>query len=336
LPPGAQVQAPSRLPPEPLRDRQGREITYLRLSVTDRCNFRCAYCSPAHWGGTREMMSPAELERLVTIFAGLGARRVRLTGGEPLLRPDLADIASRISRVPGISRVALTTNASRLAPLARALVEAGVSQLNASLDTLDEETFRRISPRGELRAVLDGLEAAAGAGFSSLKLNVVVMQGVNDGEVPALVRFAHQRGYTPRFIELMPFSGGTKVPTAQVLASLVAAGMALQPEPPTDREQDAGPARYYRCATGRVGFIAPLTGNFCGGCNRVRVSARGALRACLGGRSELPLGEKMRAGETDDALVREIRAALWLKEDGHQFGTPGADAQLLTMMGIGG
>ncbi len=319
-----------------LIDRQGRSITYLRLSVTDRCNFRCVYCSPAHWGGTREMLTAPELERMVRIFARLGTRRVRLTGGEPLLRPDLVDISRRISAIPGIKRVALTTNASRLEEAALPLVEAGVSQINVSLDTLEEETFKKISPKGDLKAVIDGIDASASAGFASLKLNTVVMKGVNEQEIPDIVRFAHARGYTPRFIELMPFAGGEKVTNDEVLTMLAAAGLPATEEAPFPSEQDAGPARYYRVASGSVGLVSPMSRNFCSGCNRVRISSKGALRACLGGRGEILLGERMRQGASDDALVAEIRGALALKDEGHQFGTPEADKELLTMMGIGG
>ncbi len=321
-----------------LKDRQGRAITYLRLSVTDRCNFRCSYCSPAHWGGTKEMLSPEELERIVRIFARLGTRRVRLTGGEPLMRPDLLEIARRVSKIPGIEKVALTTNASRLSDSAGALVEAGISQLNVSLDTLREERFRKVSAKGDFAAVLAGIEAGAKAGFSALKLNVVVMKGVNEDELPQLVRYAHGLGYTPRFIELMPFGQAAidgRITHQDVLDRLTQGGLALTPDLSAPLK-DAGPARYYTCESGSVGLVSPLSGNFCAGCNRVRISAKGALRACLGGRGEVPLGERMRAGVDDAILEQEIRQALWLKEDGHQFGDPDRDGQLLTMMGIGG
>ncbi len=321
-----------------LRDRQGRAITYLRLSVTDRCNFRCSYCSPAHWGGTKDLLTPAELERIVTVFARIGTRRVRLTGGEPLMRPDLLEIGRRVSKVPGIEKVALTTNASRLAGAAEELVAAGITQLNVSLDTLREDRFRKVSPKGDLSAVLAGIEAGAKAGFGSLKLNVVVMKGVNDDELPDLVRYAHRLGYTPRFIELMPFGPNAmegRIGHQEVLDRLAQGGLELTPDLSAPLK-DAGPARYYTCETGNVGLVSPLSGNFCAGCNRVRISAKGALRACLGGRGEVPLGERMRAGVDDATLEQEIRQALWLKEDGHQFGNPERDEQLLTMMGIGG
>ncbi|EAU67478.1 radical SAM:Molybdenum cofactor synthesis C-terminal [Stigmatella aurantiaca DW4/3-1] len=181
----------------PLLDAQGRRMTYLRLSVTDRCNFRCTYCSPASWGGKKDLLSALEFERIVSVFASMGIQRVRLTGGEPLIRPDILEIAQRLSALPGVERVAITTNASHLERLAVPLREAGVSQLNISLDTLSAETFRRISKQGDFASTLRGIDAAAAAGFASLKLNVVVMRGVNDGEAAALVEYAHARGLTP-------------------------------------------------------------------------------------------------------------------------------------------
>lgn len=320
----------------PLLDAQGRRMSYLRLSVTDRCNFRCQYCSPASWGGRKDLLTAPELERIVSVFAQLGIRRVRLTGGEPLIRPDIVDVAGRIARLPGVERVAITTNASHLEALARPLREAGVTELNLSLDTLVPETFRAISRQGDLGAILRGIEAAVGAGFRSLKLNAVVMRGVNDGEVAALIAFAHARGILPRFIELMPFGKGEGVPTAELVSRLAAEGLALSEEAELPQELQ-GPARYLRTASGeRVGFISPMTQNFCGGCNRVRVASNGDLRSCLGGRSQAPLHALIRGGATDAALALAVRAALGEKPDGHHFNEPGASEQLLTMMGIGG
>jgi len=319
----------------PLRDAQGRVMTYLRLSVTDRCNFRCTYCSPASWGGKKDLLSAGEFERIVSVFARLGIRRVRLTGGEPLIRPDILEVAQRIASVPGVERVAITTNASHLERLAAPLREAGVSQLNLSLDTLSEDTFRRISKQGDFGAVLRGIDVAAGVGFDSLKLNVVVMQGVNDHEVPALVDYAHARGIVPRFIELMPFGQGTPVPTAELLKRLQAGGRELVPEEQSTGPL-AGPARYWRGPSGLVGFISPLTQNFCGGCNRVRVASNGDLRSCLGGRAQAPLHALIRGGATDEQLALAIRQALGEKPEGHRFTEPGNGATLLPMMGIGG
>ncbi|AKQ65755.1 Molybdenum cofactor biosynthesis protein MoaA [Myxococcus hansupus] len=328
--------ATSALAP-PLQDAQGRRMTYLRLSITDRCNFRCGYCSPASWGGKRDLLGPEELERITSVFARMGIRRVRLTGGEPMIRPDILDIARRIASVPGIQHLAITSNASHLERLAVPLREAGVTQLNLSLDTLCAETFRRISKQGDFAAVLRGIDAAAAAGYASLKLNVVVMRGVNDSEAPALVDFAHARGFVLRFIELMPFGQGTPVPTAELVEHLKASGLPLELEP--DDAQDAataGPARYWRAPSGRVGFISPLTQNFCGGCNRVRVASNGDLRSCLGGRAQAPLHQLIRGGATDVELAVAIRRALGDKPEGHRFTEPGNGATLLSMMGIGG
>nr|WP_216615364.1 GTP 3',8-cyclase MoaA [Myxococcus xanthus] len=319
----------------PLLDAQGRRMTYLRLSITDRCNFRCIYCSPASWGGKRDLLGPEELERITSVFARMGIRRVRLTGGEPLIRPDILDIARRITAVPGIQHLAITSNASHLERLALPLREAGVTQLNLSLDTLLAETFRRISKQGDFDAVLRGVDAAAGAGYASLKLNVVVMRGVNDEEASALIAYAHARGFTPRFIELMPFGQGTPVPTAELVARLQASGLPLEPEP-DDTGDAAGPARYWRAPGGRVGFISPLTQNFCGACNRVRVASNGDLRSCLGGRAQAPLHQLIRGGASDAELAVAIRRALGDKPEGHRFTEPGNGATLLSMMGIGG
>jgi cyclic pyranopterin phosphate synthase len=325
----------------PLLDAQGRRMTYLRLSITDRCNFRCTYCSPASWGGKKDLLTPREFERIVSVFASMGIQRVRLTGGEPLIRPDILEIAQRLAAVPGIRHLAITTNASHLEKLAVPLRQAGVTQLNMSLDTLSEETFRRISKQGDFASTLRGIDAAAQAGFASLKLNVVVMRGVNDDEAPALARYAHERGITPRFIELMPFGQGTPVPTAELVERMQAAGMALTPEPAEDASSAAasatsGPARYWHAATGKVGFISPLTQNFCGGCNRVRVASNGDLRSCLGGRAQAPLHQLIRGGATDAQLALAVRAALGEKPEGHRFTEAGNGATLLPMMGIGG
>ncbi|MBF5044159.1 GTP 3',8-cyclase MoaA [Aggregicoccus sp. 17bor-14] len=320
----------------PLLDAQGRRMSYLRLSVTDRCNFRCQYCSPASWGGKKDLLTAAEFERIASVFARMGIRRVRLTGGEPLLRPDILDVAGRIARLPGVERVAITTNASHLEALARPLREAGVTELNLSLDTLSADTFRQLSRQGDFQSILRGIDAAVGAGFRSLKLNVVVLRGVNDHEAASLIAFAHARGITPRFIELMPFGKGEGVPTAELVARLGAEGLALTPEPETPQELQ-GPARYYLTPGGaRVGFISPMTQNFCGGCNRVRVASNGDLRSCLGGRSQAPLHQLIRGGASDAELARAVRAALGEKPDGHRFTEPGAAQALLPMMGIGG
>jgi cyclic pyranopterin phosphate synthase len=324
-----------------LQDAQGRHISYLRLSLTDRCNFRCQYCSPSAYEDVDELLTREELARLARLFARLGVRRVRLTGGEPTLRREILEITADLRSTPGIDEVALTTNGHRLSKLARPLREAGLGALNVSLDTLDPEKLERISGRGaKLADVLGGIDAAVEAGFEQLETNTVVMAGVNDGELGDLVRWVWSRRAVPRFIEQMPFAGGQPVPTAQVKRLLTEQGIALQPE---DRH-GWGPAHYMRGQSargaqggeGHVGFIGAITENFCERCNRVRLSSSGDLQVCLGGESAVSLREPMRSGASDAELEARVRAALGAKRDRHHMEEPGARLVLLPMMRIGG
>jgi cyclic pyranopterin phosphate synthase len=322
-----------------LIDGQGRRIVYLRLSLTDRCNFRCSYCAPGGEQGG-DPLTREELARVVRLFADLGVRRVRLTGGEPTLRPDLLDVVRDVRTIPGIEEIALTTNGHTLANLAVPLREAGVARLNVSLDTLDPDRLHRLSGRAaSLDRIVAGLHAAKGAGFASVKLNVVVVRGENEGELGALTRFAWRVGMTPRFIELMPFGhGGAPVPTAEVKTLLAAQGVALV----ADATRGWGPAQHMRgtsadggeTLTGLVGFIGAMTESFCGDCNRVRVGADGALRACLGGRDRVPLAELLRAGVPATEISARIREALLAKRDRHHMAEDAG--KLLPMIGTGG
>ena len=296
----------------PLVDGQGRRVVYLRLSLTDRCNFRCSYCSPAAPETHEDPLDRAEVARLVRIFAGLGIRRVRLTGGEPTLRPDLLDVVREVASAPGIEEVALTTNGQRLAALAGPLRAAGVTRLNVSLDTLDAERLRRLAGRAaRLERIVEGID---------------------------LARFSWRFGATARFIELLPFGPGAPVPTAEVKRLLEAQGVKLEP----DATRGWGPAYHMRGTSlvdgrpvsGLVGFIGAMTENFCDSCNRVRVGADGSLRACLGGRDRVGLKELMRGGAGDAEIAGAIRAALLGKGARHEMaGTPEA---LLPMIGTGG
>jgi len=322
---------------DPLKDSEGRIIAYLRLSLTDRCNFRCEYCSVSDYEDGDRILSRAEIARLVGIFAGLGVRRVRLTGGEPTLRRELLGIARDLRETPGIEEVALTTNGHRLAELARPLREAGVQCVNVSVDTLDPERLHRISGRGAvLHEVLEGFQAASEVGFPHLKLNTVVMGGVNEDELGAIVRLAWSRGASPRFIELMPFGSGRPVPTAVVKRRLAEQGVALLP----DGKRGWGPAHYMRSAEPGplryVGFIGAMTENFCDLCNRARVSADGGFQACLGGESRVSLRDLLRAGAADEEVEAEIRGALARKGPRHHMEQAGEKLVLLPMMGIGG
>lgn len=328
------VPTPGSRPP--LVDPQGRHIVYLRLSLTDRCNFRCSYCSPGQESAHGDVLERPDIRRLAGIFAGLGVRRVRLTGGEPTLRRDIVEIVADLHGTPGIDEIALTTNGHRLEELALPLRRAGLRQLNVSLDTFDDERLTRLSGRAaDLERIRRGIGAAAAAGFPSLKLNTVVLRDVNSGELGELARFAWRHGAIARYIELMPFGGGEPVSVAEMQRLLTEQGVRLEP----DATRGWGPARHMRGSSteggrevrGLLGFIGAITENFCGDCNRIRVSAAGALRACLGGRDEVPLAALLRTG-TDDAVEAAIREGLARKRDRHHMD----EESFETMVRIGG
>jgi cyclic pyranopterin phosphate synthase len=324
-------------PPRNLTDAQGRLITYLRVSLTDRCNFRCTYCSPAENEPAEGLLAREELSRLFRVFAGLGVRRIRLTGGEPTLRKDVVEITADAAGTPGVEEVALTTNGHRLAELAEPLQAAGLGALNVSLDTLRPERLAGISGRGSrLDRILAGIDASAGR-FRSLKINAVVMRGVNEDELGDLVLHAWDRGALPRFIEQMPFGGGAPVPVARVRALLEAQGFELSP----DGWRGWGPARHMRArrADGRhglIGFIGAMTENFCDDCNRARVAADGGFQVCLGGERRADLRQLLRSGAGHGELETAIRGALQHKAPRHRMEEAGGGLVLLPMRGIGG
>jgi cyclic pyranopterin phosphate synthase len=317
---------PTSFVPERLVDTRGREVRYLRISVTDRCDMACVYCMPP--GGEREhglreeLLSFEEIARLVRAARPLGVRRVRLTGGEPLVRRDVVQLVARIRDV-GIEDLVMTTNASRLGPLASALAEAGLTGVNVSIDSLDPARFARITRGGSLPSVLAGLEAARAAGLT-IKTNTVVVRGENDDELPDLVRWAWSIGATPRFIELMPLGEGARlgadrlVPATEIRARLgdLVRDEALRADP------DRGPARYLPSVDGihRVGLISAVTDEFCASCNRLRVTAVGELRACLASRRAISLRDVVRSGATDREVAWALTWALSEKARGHAFG----------------
>jgi cyclic pyranopterin phosphate synthase len=304
----------------------------MRLSVTDRCNYRCVYCSPS--GAPKRDLSRPQLRRLLAAFASMGVRRVRLTGGEPLWRKDIVGLAEDAASTPGIAEVGLSTNGTNLAALAKPLRQAGVQKLNVSLDSLDPVRFAQITQGGKVEEVLAGIEAALEAGFPEVAVNAVALRGVNEADAAPLVRWCWARGITPRFIELMPFAGGTPLPIDTLIARLERDGVRLQGG--LGRAAGRGPAEYRQGAGGQVGFIGALTHNFCESCNRLRVSTRGELQACLGGAERVPLAHLLADGVPAARLEREIRGALARKEDGHRFLEPRVQGRLLSMMGIGG
>jgi len=345
---GSERAAAGPVPPDPLLDHFSRRIRYLRVSVTDRCNYRCSYCMPEELSD-QLMFEPRaavltfeELERLVGLFARLGVRKVRLTGGEPTVRKGIVELAGRVARLPGIEQVVMTSNGHLLRELAAPLAAAGVSAINVSLDTLDAARFRALTGRGDLARVLAGLDAAVAAGMR-VKTNAVALRGVNDDELVALCEHAWAHGAVPRFIEHMPMSDGAlyapeaELPAAEIRRALEAALGRLVP---ADRGElrDAGPARYWRvAATGQeVGIISAMTEHFCDDCNRLRLTATGALHACLGHDDAISLRDVIRGGGSDDDVVRAIAASVTGKRAGHVFERTGGGAPRKHMIGIGG
>jgi len=301
------------------RDALARPLRDLRLSVIEACNFRCPYCMPAdaipddHGLDAASRLSFDEIETLVRSFARLGVRKLRLTGGEPLLRKRLPDLVSRLARIDGIDDLALTTNGSLLAPHARALREAGLRRITVSLDTLDADTFRRLSGgRGHLRDVLAGIHAAVAAGFAPIKLNCVVQRGVNDAGIGALAAFAREGGHVLRFIEYMDvgtcngWSRERVVPSAEV-RDRIAARWPLRPLDPNYRGEVA--SRYaYMDGGGEIGFVSSVSAPFCGDCHRARVSADGRLYTCLFASQGHDLRPVLAQG---DATLAAHVAGLW-------------------------
>lgn len=344
----ASLQPLAAAPADPLVDGFARRIRYLRVSVTDRCNYRCSYCMPEDLGRDVEfvpkssVLSFEELERVVGVFARLGVRKVRLTGGEPTVRKGIVELAARLSRVQAIEQLVMTSNGHLLDELAAPLAAAGVQAINISVDTLDPVKFARLTGRGDLARVLAGVDAAIAAGMR-VKLNAVALRGVNDGELADLCRYAWSRGAVPRFIEHMPMSGGQLFDrTAELSAAAIRRAVEAEVGalvPVADRGPDAGPARYWAVAADperRVGVISAMTEHFCDDCNRLRLTATGDLHACLGHDDAISLRDVMRHGGSDDDLVRAIAAAVTGKRAGHVFERTGAGAPEKHMIGIGG
>lgn len=302
-------------------DRFGRLHTYLRVSVTDRCNFRCVYCLPeegAALSPREELLQYEEIVQVVRVMARMGLRHVRLTGGEPTVRRDVEALVAGIAAVPGIDEVSMTTNAHRFAHQAAALRRAGLSRVNISIDSLDPVRFGTITRGGDLAAVLAGIEAAVQAGLTPVKLNMVVMGGVNDDEVVPMTRWAQARAPAVqlRFIEYMPFDRRLhrSVSAAELRRTLAEAFGPLEALP---GRQGGGPATHARVGPLTVGFIAPITEHFCASCNRLRLLSDGHLRTCLAHEDTPSLRDLVRAGASDAQLAAVILEILRGKPAGH-------------------
>jgi len=307
----------------PLLDPFGRVHTYARISVTDRCNYRCTYCMPAaglDWMPRAHLLTYEEIARIVAALASMGVRRVRLTGGEPTIRRDIVQLVEKIAATPGIEDLSMTTNGHLFAKHARALADAGLQRINVSIDTLDRDAFRRITRGGDVERVLGGIDAALAVGMGPVKLNTVVIRGQNDDQIePLVAHFADRpEQIVVRFIEFMPFTAVDRlrhVPAAEIRERL----QQLYTLTPVPVVVGGGPGVTWRIEeTGqRVGFISPITEHFCERCNRVRLQADGHLRTCLS-REALPsLREVLRGGADDAELEQVIRERLWGKVAGH-------------------
>jgi cyclic pyranopterin phosphate synthase len=313
-----------------LIDPLGRRIDYLRLSVTDKCNLRCFYCLPkGHRGfGLREEhLTFDEIERVVGAFAELGVRRVRLTGGEPLVRNNISGLARRLSALPGVEDLSLSTNAMLLAPHADSLHAAGVERLNVSLDTLRADRFQEITGNDGLDQVLEGLRAAKAAGFAPIKINMLAMKDRNDDEVEDMVEFCIDHSFSLRFIETMPVgTAGRQAANHYIDLNEIKSRLTKVYDLVPSCMPGGGPARYYRISGSgidgsdlHIGFITPISQHFCDTCNRVRLSADGTLHLCLGQENSVPLRPLLRQGIDDEGLRQEIVRALALKPARHEF-----------------
>jgi cyclic pyranopterin phosphate synthase len=322
-----------------LLDPFSRRIEYVRLSVADKCNLRCFYClpesfrgfeQPAHW------LSFTEIERVISTFAELGVARVRITGGEPLVRKNLPELAKRLKALPGLEDLSLSTNAVLMNRYAEQLHDAGITRINVSLDSLRDDRFRKITG-GDLQPVIEGLMAAKQAGFSPVKINMVVMRGINDDEFEDMVEFCLEHDFTLRLIETMPV-GATGILASKHYLDLKHVKQQLEKrfELIPGVMPGGGPARYMQVKNTnlRIGFITPISQHFCATCNRVRLAVDGTLYLCLGQDDKYELRPLLRQGISDDGLKNAIMEAITLKPEKHEFSErPGQIVRLMNMTG---
>ena len=331
-------------------DSLARRIRYLRISVTDRCNYRCSYCMPdsdasgVEFGARSELLTFEEIERITTVFAALGVRKIRLTGGEPTIRAGIVDLVRRLALIKGIEQVVMTSNGHLLSEMAAPLAAAGLTGVHISVDTLDSGKFHRLTGRGDLARVQAGIAAAAQAGILR-GINTVALQSENQSEIASLCEFAWAHGAVPRFIEHMPMSGGAfydehQQLSAQRIRAIIATSFGAL-HAMSDKPQDGGPARYWMTSAGRqVGVISAMTEHFCDDCNRLRLTATGALHACLGFDDAVSLRDVLRSGAAGLDLTAHLQAAIAEsitgKRAGHTFTANGAGGPTKHMISVGG
>ena len=332
----------------PLIDQLGRKIDNLRISITDRCSFRCLYCMPEEgmeWLPKEEILSFEEIARVVRVLAPLGIRKLRLTGGEPLLRKGLPELISLLDRIEGIDDIALTTNALLLAGQAEALKRSGLRRVNVSLDSLLKERFEQITRRDALGRVLEGIEQAAKTFAGPLKINAVLLRGLNDAEAPAFADLARRDGHTVRFIEYMPldadetWSRSSLVTGAEIRERIdehLGAGARLIEDPSRDERAPASDYVFSDGAPGKIGFINSVSEPFCEHCNRIRITAEGKLRTCLFSQDETDLAALLRGGAKDEEIAAAVHAAVHDKEPGHRINEPDFTRANRSMSQIGG
>ena len=324
-------------------DRFGRKLTYLRVSLIDRCNLRCLYCMPQGLLNPfkeDEILSTDETAEVVSIFAELGINKVRLTGGEPLLKKGVPDLVRRIKSFPGIQEVVMTTNGVLLESFSRELKNAGLDRLNVSLDTLDRENFKRITGLDKLQDVLAGIEAAAKAGIGPIKINTVLMKGYNDGEILDLVQYAVERSFQIRFIEWMPTAGEIHSVRENRFLSSESAKQLIEEKCgliPDDSSPHAPARSFYIDGTrSRVGFISPLSNAFCAMCNRLRLKANGMMKTCLHGKEDLDIKALLRQGASRGEIKERILSTVFDRPEEHFLNNAAVPHNDFVMTAVGG
>ncbi len=326
-----------------LVDGMGRTIVNLRISVTDRCNFRCTYCMPAdnvEFMDRVKLLTFEEITRVATIVSKLGINRLRLTGGEPIMRKDLPQLVRMLSEVDGIDDIAMTTNAFFLKEHAQSLKDAGLKRLNVSLDALDPEKFKHVNRRDCLQQVLDGLQEAAKVGFKSIKINAVAMRNFSESEILSLIDMGRSDGFEVRFIEFMPLDSDQTWERDKVLFGHEIVDIIKEKHDliPIDNSLDIGPASEYRFADGKgkIGIITAVSNPFCDHCNRIRMTADGKLRTCLFSTDETDLKQLVRSGASDEDIAQALKQAVLIKEPGHKINLESFERPTRAMHAIGG